>query len=340
MRDIPIEPATGETLSDFLLRSSDDVASDASVQSRTWILPSRVELRGEGDDREVVAVYDAAQHKQVGEREMRGMLESFAGLADASDERIRSFVRARGALIVSDAGVPPAVRFLGSPVRVRWYRAYARLLAATLRTASRAQHGQGIHDDDAPIFAEHIKQWVRPVAGRTGEPAEVYLAFPGLILNRHGPVELAREIVTAIANWWLTVGRVRPVVWWEGSAAQIGWSGGPWGALGAQLATTIMRQLGKIVCAYCGKRIPETGRRRKANQPPCCGRAECKREAARLRKQRQRERKSEASPSRSSGTKTAHVPKSRTVRRPKSVSLKRKAVGADPSYVIQPRRNK
>lgn len=240
-----------------------------------------------------------------------GMLESFIGLADASDAAIVRYANTWGLLRLCLHGLPaqheeliPEV-LLGEPCDgpegrelVEWWRYWARQAGALAGLTARLRDSRlGLADHWGVVWAP--PPWL--VATRWGtlrvteaahldrlrqglphRPASLHSpAVPGWLTYRpqitpDDPQRLVweRYQVTAEVNRWLRYGGVNISLRWNARAPQIAYEGGGFlGALAVQLMLVFAGR-GMQLCSNCGRPFAVT-RRRNPSRRTWCEREEC-----------------------------------------------------------------
>jgi hypothetical protein len=233
------------------------------------------------------------------------ILRRFLKLHRAPDKQVELFIVAYGPLWLSEKALPVASRSKiadAFPCELcDWYRWYAKLAAAVLRTAvvlRESQRGDGVlvYTADVQVIG---KAWAyiadHSEESRFGHPAMTFARIPWwddvakqaserTLIQFRGEAT-ARELqylVTGPVNWWLDASLARPYLAWQTR----GWSplvrrGNAWGAIGRALLAAITRDAKAKLCERCGDPVM---RRRLRRARVWCDKLACRREGERVKR--------------------------------------------------------
>ena len=181
------------------------------------------------------------------------------------------------------------------------YVKYARLVDATCTFAANLGTGRPVHPEHrqalSDFFDEHYPRAELPYAGypagRWAFLARVQIGGVGRETDEAKRAQMAihgvRNMLLTVANWWVEVGAVSPVLEWSDGGLGVRWSGELWGAIGVQLMLYVQERLGVPSCTHCRRPIRgKKGRPRHPGALPYCKRPPCQLAFAR---QRQRDRR-------------------------------------------------
>jgi len=225
-----------------------------------------------------------------------------------------------GRVIKPDGRPGAAIAVTGNVESAEMYLTYAKLLDAAVRLAFDLRDGRIGSAEQAALILEHLKRDARNASARARFAAELSASAisaddPSLrpnasataveiveaLVPREFPVaQIAAAVagssgvttkraqialVETFVNWWLIVGGVAPRLGWatRGEPSVI-WPESLWGALGAELFTTVLRAPGKL-CAICRARSVVPPRRAYCGHPDCLAEVN-RRDVARWRKSR------------------------------------------------------
>lgn len=287
---------------------------DQHLPSSSWTVPFVLEIR-EG----ALTIAKRGESRRREARPEPGLLESFAALADASDEEILRFAGKWGFLKLCRHGLPmrhegriaigkDACVFTGKESLTAW-RLYSRTAGLVLTIAARLLDGEsGGVAEWAKLYPETIEAiddvalWLRSEEERLAsvfldhrDVEEGRLFFRSMV-TRSDPSALAyqRNELARFVSRWLELADVRPALrWGTPTSVEVEFEAVPaslFGALGVQLMAMLGRSNPPRRCDACGRffspaRRPSTGKRR------FCSRPECKREAVNAAKRDARARR-------------------------------------------------
>jgi hypothetical protein len=274
-----------------------------------WLIPAKVGLGSWRNEPTVICEFDhpnwtgavtlsksSDRWVRESDRANQRALEMFLELEDASDTRIREFVQEHGPIrvmpnggvIADHVGLPSSKPFFEP---LRWYRDYAKLAGATIRASIAVVHGEPIASDDVIVLRDFMVRTFRKDDSRERRPGEddfmrFVLTLEAIKKHAHEATsdEARAAIVMTVTNWWLEVKAVRQRLDWFGADRRVRWTGGLWGAIGLQLMRRVQRELGRVVCARCGKPLGPTEDGRRHRPGARCPRKECVRKYERERK--------------------------------------------------------
>lgn len=296
---------TSEVLKDLEIKG-ELLEPEGAQRTSQWPLPTDVVLSDVDGQRVVRCEYgNPAGLRSCEDAVVRTALDRLRRLASGSAERVRDFVMRFGPLFQHEefSGVRNPYLLPYSGTRggelVAWYREMACLLTAVTRIAASARRGErlfvadllavrlGLHSRD--LVADYttklaIAECERLLAKAGGAPEIVRVPLDSS----------AKRIVEGVVNWWLLAGETGPRLRWRDSApAVVVWTGGLWGAIGAQLLSDIRRGGKTAECDGCGREVLRR-RRPKSGQRVWCGRPECERLRSQIAQDRSRARRRDA----------------------------------------------
>lgn len=241
---------------DLAYVQSPDGQLERATDGTLWSLPRTIELRRD----RICWTPEPGREILPGRR----MLTAFMGLGDKPAEAVLGFAKKYGVLGLCEHDVPASGH--GDCVARGWrtpqcwepvevWHMFAREALALTRIAGRLLQGQTGRAEDWQVVYGRTK--------RNGERIPWW--------QQHLDVE--RVKVAMVANEWLSLGRVRPVVDWRHShkkpSVRLG-GHGLFGALALQLALAVGQSPGFAICVHCRQEYPPTARRPKAGQRNFC----------------------------------------------------------------------
>lgn len=210
----------------------------------------QVQHPGTPPELELIAIPESRQRGyQWGEK--KGLLSAFIRLADAPPEAFLSFAERFGPLMLCVHGLPLTHSEQCGPTRsepLAVWRQFAQQTRALVQIANALHNSEEVSRID----------W-----------AAIETLLPLLELSADIPrtVERGRQAVTRLVNYWLLLGGVNLLFWWEGETPQVSLDGyGSFGTMATQLTFEIAKSSGIAVCSACGQpyfpeRKPARGKR-------------------------------------------------------------------------------
>jgi hypothetical protein len=223
-----------------------------------------------------------------------GMLDTFVGLHDSSDEVILSFAKKWGTMFLCEHGLP---YFHGSTHNVFGWGECQPVKDGKLYVES-ADHWRRLSAVAYAIMniAAELNQDRRGNSDDWRIANIEYLHGADLSSDKMQNVGRERECLSHLVTDWIQIGGIGPKLQWSVDRRQ--WEmtlasdhGTPFGALGLKLMMAISEKDGLAVCSSCHKsyiplRRPDPTRR---NYCPQCGSRAAWRDAARERRKRLRD---------------------------------------------------
>lgn len=208
--------------------------------------------------------------------------------------RVRDFVKRFGLLHapieVGEDRSSGGIRRLAERVSV--YRRYAGLLRAALAVNRRLNAGERVNPEDLMLLREFIlKDGLSTDRIFEETVASDAVAPPASGKERNRWLLTQWWRVSAVVNWWLEVGRVRPVLRLHiRRPPTIRWSGDIWGAIGGLALFAVRYEANVALCDYCAREFDLSRRPRSNAKRRCCGRPACVRDrrAESMRQSRRR----------------------------------------------------
>jgi hypothetical protein len=296
---------TAEVLKELEIKG-ELLAPEGAQRTSQWLLPTDVVLSDVNGQRAVRCEYGKPASPRICEdAAARTALDRLRRLTSGPAERVRDYVLRFGPLFRHEefSGVRNPYLLPYSETRggelVAWYREMASLLTAVTRIAACARRRErlfvadllavrlGLHSRD--VVADYttklaIAACERLLAKVGGASKVVRVPFD----------PSAKRIVEGVVNWWLLAGDIGPRLRWRDSApAGVVWTGGLWGAIGAQLLSDIRRGGKTAECDGCGREVLRR-RRPKSGQRVWCSRLECERLRNQIAQDRLRARRRDA----------------------------------------------